>query len=407
MRTSSKRLILDAFLLTLIFFGCTPDPKSILEKSFEKCQSIENGYYEMTKYVKLQGRIDTIEVSQKTYFKKQQSDTPYTFIFHSEFFSEDLGGMVNILYTGNEIVLYVDSLGSITPKKDREYDIRNIFIKNTVFALFWPITNTSSFPLPDNSALISNNIKVTLLKEENIQGSPCYLINMKVQPDYDNTVLEQHGLTTKIEYLFWIDKKNHIPLQYVVHKNIDVENQYEKYTLTKFDFNSLEDDTRLTLQSLPENIHLSILPEKESVKDELLEIGMPAPDWELPLVSGGAKKLSDLKGDMVLLNFFYTSCPPCVKEMPHLNKLHEKYVGKGLHVIGINLINYNINDINYFINKHNITFPTLMGTEDIKNRYNILYFPTTYLIDREGKIIYRQVGFDDKMPIDITIQNYL
>ena len=119
--------------------------------------------------------------------------------------------------------------------------------------------------------------------------------------------------------------------------------------------------------------------------------GKPALDFPLTLV-GKSEHLSDLKGKVVVLNFWATWCPPCVEETPALNRL-EKYIdSRGGMVLGVS-IDEDGAAYEQFLRDHSVVFPTYRdATKKTATDYGTSIFPETYIIDRHGKIARKIVG---------------
>lgn len=109
--------------------------------------------------------------------------------------------------------------------------------------------------------------------------------------------------------------------------------QYEKYILTKYDLNKLKDDSELQLTSVPSYINLRYYKPYKS--PELLPKDAMAPNWILKDLKDQTHHLTDYKGQVVLIDFFYKSSYPCMLSLPIMQNLHEKYRNKGFEVIGI------------------------------------------------------------------------
>ncbi len=120
-----------------------------------------------------------------------------------------------------------------------------------------------------------------------------------------------------------------------------------------------------------------------------------APDFTLPSLSGSNIRLGELKGDVVLLNFWASWCAPCRLEMPLLNKLHNKYKAIGFTVLGVNVEESNANAVD-FLKENKVDFPILWDNENtVSKRYNVLAMPTTVMIDRDGQIRYIHKGYKE------------
>ncbi len=117
------------------------------------------------------------------------------------------------------------------------------------------------------------------------------------------------------------------------------------------------------------------------------------PDFILKDLSQKKVKLADFKGKVVILNFFATWCPPCRMEIPELVKLYRLNKEKGLVVLGISLDeDVPLQGLMTFVKDMKITYPILMGSKDVLEKYEISGVPTTILINRDGKTFTRYDG---------------
>lgn len=121
-------------------------------------------------------------------------------------------------------------------------------------------------------------------------------------------------------------------------------------------------------------------------------IGDPASEFELTDLNGRLVNLKNYKGKKVILNFWATWCPPCVKEMPLLQEAYNKEKNKGVEFIGINY-NESYERINKFISDHRITFTILIDNDlKISMDYGVIGLPLTFFIDQNGIIKERYKG---------------
>jgi len=119
-----------------------------------------------------------------------------------------------------------------------------------------------------------------------------------------------------------------------------------------------------------------------------------ASDFELMDMDEEKKKLSDYRGKVVLLNFWATWCPPCIREMPSMERLHQQISTEDFKVIAINQME-DADEVFAFTGQLEIdpTFEILFdSTSEVSRTYAVRGLPTTYLIDKQGKIRYRAVG---------------
>jgi cytochrome c biogenesis protein CcmG/thiol:disulfide interchange protein DsbE len=119
--------------------------------------------------------------------------------------------------------------------------------------------------------------------------------------------------------------------------------------------------------------------------------GKSAVDFPLTL-AGKSERLSDLKGKVVVLNFWATWCPPCVEETPSLNRLQKYIDSRGGMILGVS-IDEDGAAYEQFLRDQNVVFPTYRdATKKTASDYGTSIFPETYIIDRHGKIARKFVG---------------
>ena len=126
-------------------------------------------------------------------------------------------------------------------------------------------------------------------------------------------------------------------------------------------------------------------------------IGNLAPDFELPALDGKNLKLSDLRGKAVLLNFWATYCGPCKIEMPWFVELQKEYGPQGFQIIGVAMDDASLEDIAKFAKEMGVNYPILLGKESVGQSYGgVSVLPTTFFLDRDGKLIAREFGLQSR-----------
>lgn len=126
---------------------------------------------------------------------------------------------------------------------------------------------------------------------------------------------------------------------------------------------------------------------------------------EFVLNNGEIVKLADLKGKVVLLDFWYRGCLPCLKATPDLIKLQKEFKND-LVIIGINDKDTNENVTDYYAYKKVNYFSTYKSEKDISRSLKINAFPTFIIINKKGEVVYTEVGFD-KSRIKKTIKELI
>jgi len=125
-----------------------------------------------------------------------------------------------------------------------------------------------------------------------------------------------------------------------------------------------------------------------------------APEFSLPRLGGGLggrrDGLQKYRGKVVLLQFWATWCLACRHEMPQIESLWQHYQSQGFVVLGVNVDRGNVSGVRDFVHERGLSFPTVLDSAgDVRNRYEIRAFPTSYLIGRDGLIIGRVIGERD------------
>jgi len=124
-----------------------------------------------------------------------------------------------------------------------------------------------------------------------------------------------------------------------------------------------------------------------------------AEDFKLADINEEVHRLSDYRGKVVILNFWATWCPPCRFELPSMERLWQLLQKEGVVMLAIN-VGENADTIFTFTSDYPVTFPLLMDRDSkVTEKYPVLGIPTSFVIDPQGRIIYRAVGtreWDDK-----------
>lgn len=127
--------------------------------------------------------------------------------------------------------------------------------------------------------------------------------------------------------------------------------------------------------------------------------------------SNGKKvSLSDLKGKTVLVNFWATWCAPCKAELPDIESLSKSYASRGLVVIGVSVDKGGdlLSDVSSFVSKNGLTYQIVIDNDNVADAYgNINAIPTSFLINKDGKIVDKWIGMRDKAFFESTVAKYL
>jgi len=112
----------------------------------------------------------------------------------------------------------------------------------------------------------------------------------------------------------------------------------------------------------------------------------PAPALKLPALEGGTLDIGQLKGKVVLVNFWAVWCPPCRKEMPSMARLADKLAGKPFTLVGVN-VGESPEEIRAFLKQVPVNFPIVLDDEGRNLKaWQVFAFPTSYVLDKKGRV---------------------
>lgn len=199
-------------------------------------------------------------------------------------------------------------------------------------------------------------------------------------------------MKTKYNFIYkiTIDKINNMPIE-VLQKN-DLNDDFIKTNFTNINFTPNQPAETSWYYS---TYTKEYKPAESIVIPSLSSIGSFASDWKLTAYKDNKQfSLSNLKGKVILLDFWIKNCGSCILSVPHLNKLLERFQNMDFELISINSYDSK-GDVGKFFNKHKIKYPVLLNGKTIAENYGVSAFPTFFVIDKSGKIIYSQTGFDE------------
>ncbi len=122
-----------------------------------------------------------------------------------------------------------------------------------------------------------------------------------------------------------------------------------------------------------------------------------APDFTLEDLQGNEISLSSLTGKVVFLNVWATWCDPCKDEIPHFIEAYDQHKDKGLEIIGVSIDELGKSKVLQFAQEWKINYPVVMTTKQLTKDYGPFNaVPVTVIIDKNGKIRHRKIGYMDK-----------
>ncbi len=122
--------------------------------------------------------------------------------------------------------------------------------------------------------------------------------------------------------------------------------------------------------------------------EEKSAVGYQAPGFTVRNLQGNRVTLADFKDKVVIVNLWATWCGPCRVEMPGFEKLYRRFRSEGLTILGVSLDKDADDKVEKFVDDHDLSFPILLDDRgEVEKRYSTFTIPSTYVIDRTGRIV--------------------
>lgn len=384
------------FLLLLIFpiltfpvFG--QDSYLLLKKSKEKCALIKNGTYRVKAAFKYLMDTDTTFSVHGARFEIHQNDSLFGSYFRAyESINSD---RLHYDYTGDRFLTYAGDSGMVKVYEVPEYAAEVKSIAHN-YALYNPFTNYDKSVL--KMIRKKEGVRSTFLGMEVIQGTNCYHIRI-IENINDSSILSS-------ESELWINKDNFLPLKYsaaiTLLLNQDTLHQYESAEVVDYQLN----DAEFTLKQTDSLLTGTYTYQKYTTApvNPLLPINTTAPDWSLTAMDGTVFSSMDLKGKVVVLDFFFRSCHPCLLTLPVLEKIDAAYKNRELVILGIDNVDKDDDVFRQFLLSKNIRYPVTLGNDSLVSSFKVSEYPTLYIIDKKGVIHHIQVGYAENLEEELT-----
>jgi peroxiredoxin len=360
-----KRLIKPFICLEFILTGLNANAQSvILQNTIDKLDSYKNFSYQ---YVTKQKEVfgDTLIMNKKFVLLKAPEDKETGYFFRSELKYGDMKEPSAELYNGKSLI----SLNS----SDSTYYTRNSQTMSFSASLPGDLNWIKTFSKKHPSKLIQSGDTIV-----NSIHSYHLILNTK------DTIINKDHLYTRI-HLF-IDKATGLPVGKLARsRTADFGKEVTNYYTEDIYFNYKIDQDNIDKAyfAIPEGFH----PYKGKPNEQaaLLTPGKIAPDWTLYDTDGRKTSLSQLKGKIVLLDFFFVGCVPCMHTLAPLDNLYEKYKNKDFVILSISTRD-NKKLVTAFKDSQHIKNQMYPGGGDVAELYHVTMAPTFYFIDQEGKI---------------------
>ncbi|MFH1050992.1 MAG: TlpA disulfide reductase family protein [bacterium] len=386
-----KNLIYLILIITLSYSCSEKDKtiKEVLNDVYEKYSISKSISYDIDYKMKYLNKDDTISIEAKCKLIRDTSDTLFNgFVWHETSDSTEL------YYDLKKIYSIYHAKKTIT-----EYDAHK--------GQSWAMTGTVSGDIKDvfflnieklKSILNDTTAKIHMAKAT-VNNMDYWRVTIKYPDDGDMTDMRKILLINRDE-----DVIEKISFKVKFQGNY----QYTEWSLKNVKFDVVEKDyIKNRVKKFSKAYKYEVYKEEKYVEPELLKNGAHAPDFSGEIYpTGKESNLSDYKGKVVILDFWYMSCFWCIKAIPHMNELYKKYKDKGLIVLGVNSKNNNEKDkhkIPNFLKHNEMSYPIIFTDNTPDSLYLVSGYPTIYMMDKKGKIVFSQAGFSENLKDTLNI----
>lgn len=351
----------------------------VLQKCIARLQQFPGFAYDASFKMKFFDNADTTDFySRHCRVLKKQEDTILKYHAIVSNGSTDVG------YTGDQF--FMSDKKEKWLKREPVVVLGRSFIRNNIGLNFVPSFIYSTDPF---SSWIKAAVDITRVADSRSEGKNCYVIKFLFKADEE---------ITKSERYLYIDKQTFLPVSmqgYAEYKGIQQE--YQELVIKNL----------VGLKNKKAAINYRFLPglepepfdmARKKTEVPFLTPGTEMPQWDGKYINSKPFRPADLSDKkLVVLDFWYLACPPCLKAIPELANLQTEYGAKGLQILGLNSTDTSekkIAEINKFIPVLQMNYPVVMVSKETEQAFRVSVWPTFYLVEN-GKIIYAGKGYDE------------
>ena len=231
--------------------------------------------------------------------------------------------------------------------------------------------------------IINDTSAIKTLSDTTFNNKPCYVINLSISKRRIKNLGNGFDIVNfNPVYKIIIDKESYFPFEIVQPTN---QTDFIKTSFLNINANPEPPSEYSWFYSTYTNTFKSAIKKD---MPQLIPVGSIAPDWTLSLYNANENiSLSKLKGNVVLLDFWFKNCGGCIESVPHLNTLQNKFINQKFEVLGINIYDTQ-KEISLFCNRHKTNYKVLMNGKEVAEKYGAFEYPTVILIDKNGIVIY-------------------
>lgn len=365
---------------------------SLWHKSITTCTQIKNGTYEMSYKTKYLMSSDTVFKNLDCVFKRDSVDTIFGFNFDVERTIKGISDYYS--YDDNRFIAGSKEHVKLFQSKEA---LNELISLQHNYDFFTPLNDFRNSEMSD----LDIHLLQFVGKEKVGSNVTSHYRFIPLKDTSDVQILDS-------ELNFWINEKDAVPVRYSVYYKVDLSGdtleQYDEFNLISYSLDNQENHQFKTLDFFLKNsINVSEYVVNGNESPEKLLVGSKVPDWEFITNKKINYASTDQSYRLVLFDFYYQGCYPCLKAIPFLNKLNKMYdlKGRGLLVVGINNIDPVDERFYDFVKKKQIQYSVAVSPNKLNAEFKVSGYPTIFLMDNKGKLIYSSEGYGEQLEVEL------
>lgn len=388
-----KKGFVIVFLVLFSFLLSAQSVEEICIGVNQYAKRLHSAYYEAE--IEVNNGGESKFFFHKVSFKKNSPRNKFFAKVNAQIYSAN--ELIQQVYCDNQRFTFVDFYQNIAEQYEKEdyalflTQIDTNMIPNFVF----------NRPIFDLKAIEKGKIKVQKHQDTIINSIECFRVL---------EALEEYG---EISYfrVHYIRKKDFLPLAqntiifYLNQEQANVSSKIYNIRLNRIDENAAFHENRFEFSEKNTGIHLRYKSlsalEKQWKEQEISQssfaYNISALNFKTIDLQGKEFELEANKGKVVVMVFFYNNCSPCIPMLDDLQKIYDKYKEKGVEVIALNPVDSKIekDEMLSFADEHKLSYHLAqIPKHSIEEMYLVRYFPTIFIIDKKGKVVYSHQGYN-------------
>lgn len=367
-----KKGFVIVFLVLFSFLLSAQGVKEICIGVNEYAKNLRSAYYEAE--VSFNGREDTLSYFHKVSFQKNKYKNKIFAKFNSQIYFGD--ELIQQVFCDNNQFTFVDFYENIAEQYEKEdYKIFISQLDTNLIPAF--VFNKPVFNL---KAIEKGEVQITKGQDTIINGFEVFCLN-----------------EVSANKTFFIRKQDFLPIAQRTDSFF--------LTLTRIDENAAYHDSRFVFDDKNTGIHLrykSLSALKKQWKEQEINqssfaYNSEALNFKVTDLQDRIFELSQNKGKVIALVFFYNNCSPCIPMLDDLQELCNQYKEKKVEIVALNPVDSKIGEeeMQSFVQEHNITYNVAQIPKyTVEEMYLVRYFPTIFIIDKKGRVVYSHQGYN-------------